>query len=171
VNARQSAAPSTLRTLRSLYYWVALFVVLVLADDATFGWIFWLLSQANPLVSAAVAVAVYWTIGYWITLQGLREHPRPVAAWLLKRLQLERKNPELAERQLRLRQKVTSIAVAIPMALLLGGVVTTLYLRRQEVVDDRRARHVAVWLTGLYALEFALIHALGIGGSIFWVRR
>lgn len=157
--------------LTTLYYWVALLVVLVLADDATFGWIFWLLSQVNPVLSAAVAVAMYWAIGYWITLQGLREQPRPVAAWFLKRLQLERKNRELAKRERALREKIRSVAIAVPMALLFGGVVTTLYLRRREVIDDDRARSVAFWLTGLYSLEFALIHALGIGGSIFWARQ
>ena len=158
-------------TLKTLYYWFALFIVLVLADDATFGWVFWLLSQADPLLSAAVAVVIYWAVGYLITLQGLRDQPRPIAAWFLRRLQLERKNPELARRQLKLKERITSVAVAVPMALLLGGVVTTLYLRRQGVVDDNRARRVALWLTGLYALEFAAIHALGIGGSIFWARR
>jgi hypothetical protein len=157
--------------LKTLYYWLALFIILVLADDATFGWIFWLLSQTDPLFSAAVAVVIYWTVGYLIALQGLRERPRPVAAWLLKRLQLERKNPELARRQRKLKESITSVTVAVPMALLLGGVVTTLYLRRRGVVDDDRARRVALWLTGLYALEFAAIHALGIGGSIFWARQ
>ncbi|MGQ0805046.1 MAG: hypothetical protein ACT4PI_14445 [Actinomycetota bacterium] len=157
--------------MKTLYYWFALFIVLVLADDATFGWIFWLLSQVDPLLSAVVALVIYWAVGYLITLQGLREQPRPIAAWLLRRLQLERKNPELARRQLKLKERITSVAVAVPMALLLGGVVTTLYLRRQGVVDDDRARRVALWLTGLYALEFAAIHALGIGGSIFWARR
>lgn len=158
-------------TLRTLYYWLVLFIILVLADDATFGWVFWLLSQTNPLFSAAVAVVIYWSVGYLVALQGLRDRPRPIAAWLLQRLQLERKNPELARRQLRLKERITSVAVAVPMALLLGGVVTTLYLRRQRLVDDNRARRVALWLTGLYALEFAAIHALGIGGSIFWARR
>jgi hypothetical protein len=155
---------------KTVYYWVALFVVLVLVDDATFGWIFWLLSQINPLLSAVVAVAIYWSVGYWIILEGLRPNPRPVAAWFLKRLQLGRKNPELAQRELRLMEKITSVAVAVPLALLFGGPVTTLYLRRRELVDDRQARRLGFWLQGLYALEFAAIHALGIGGSIFWAR-
>ncbi|MGH8984356.1 MAG: hypothetical protein ACRDY6_10855 [Acidimicrobiia bacterium] len=167
MHARES---TKLGRLKALYYWVALFVVLVLADDATFGWVFWLLSQVNPWLSAAAAVAIYWSIGYWIALEGLRPYPRPVAAWFLKRLQLERRNPELAKRELTLKQKITSVAAAVPMTLLLGGVVTALYLRRREVVDDGRARRIAFWLTGLYALEFAVIHALGIGGSIFWAR-
>jgi hypothetical protein len=162
--AKQQAAWKT------LYYWVALFIVLVLVDDATFGWIFWLLSQVDPLLSAMVAVAIYWSVGYWIALEGLRPRPRPLAAWFLKRLQLERKNPELARRELKLMEKITSVALAVPMALLFGGVVTTLYLRRRELVDDHRARRLAFWLQGLYALEFAAIHALGIGGSIFWAR-
>lgn len=159
------------RFFRTLYYWTLLLVTLVVVDDLTFGWIFWLLSQIHPLLSALVALCAYWAIGYWITLRGLSPEPGKVARWFLNRLQLERKNPELRAREDELQKKITSIAIAIPLSLLFGGVVTTLWLRRRDVVDDSAAKRVALVLCGLYALEFALIHALGIGGSIFFVRQ
>lgn len=168
-------APETLADrqsfIKTTYYWVALLVALILADDATFGWIFWALSQVHLVWSAAAALAIYWSVGYWVTLRGLNPEPGRLAGWLLNRLQLERKNPELFHREMRLKQKLTSVAAAIPMTVLFGGVLTTLWLYRQEVVDYHAARKLAFWLAGLYALEFALIHALGIGGSIFWARQ
>ncbi|HSX17811.1 MAG TPA: hypothetical protein VLE51_00430 [Candidatus Saccharimonadales bacterium] len=157
--------------LRTLYYWGALFIVLLIADDATFGWIFWALAQINPFISAAAALVIYWSIGYWITIRGLKPDPGKVAGWFLRRLQLERKNPELRAREERLKSKITSLAVGIPMSLLFGGVLTTLWLRHRNVIDDHQARRVAFWLCGLYALEFGLIHGLGIGGSIFFARQ
>ena len=157
--------------LRTLYYWTLLLIVLLIADDLTFGWIFWALAQIHPFVSAAAALVVYWTIGYWVTLRGLKPNPGKIAGWFLRRLQLERKNPELQSRQERLKAKITSIVVGIPMSLLFGGVVTTLWLCRRNIIDDHKARQVAFWLCGLYAIEFTLIHALGIGGTIFILRQ
>lgn len=157
--------------LRTFYYWTVLFILLLIADDLTFGWIFWALAQIHPLISAAIALAVYWSIGYWITLRGLSPQPGKIAGWLLNRLQLERKNPELQARQERLQAKITSTAAAIGLSLLFGGVVTTLYLRRREVVNDSQARRLGFWLCGIYAVEFAAIHALGIGCSIFFARQ
>ncbi len=156
--------------LRTLYYWFALLTALVVVDDLTFGWIFWALAQVHPLVSAGAALVTYWAMGYWITLRGLAPKPGKLAGWFLNRLQLERKNPELQEREDRLKAKITSIGVAIPMALLFGGVVTTLWLRRRGVVNESQARKLAFWLCGLYALEFALMHGLGIGGAIYIAR-
>lgn len=167
-NTTEAKKPSSLRTF---YYWAALLITLIMVDDATFGWIFWLLSQINPMVSAAAAIAIYWFIGYWITLRGLEPNPGKIASKLLNRLQLERKNPELRRREKQLKNSISSIGIAVPMSLLFGGVVTTLWLRRRNVVDQAKARKVAFWLCGLYAAEFAAIHALGIGGSIFWMRH
>ena len=155
---------------RTLYYWTLLFAVLVVADDATFGWIFWALAQIHPLFSATIALVIYWTSGFWITTRGLAPEPGKVAGWFLNRLQLERGNPELRARENQLKQKITSVTIAIPMALLFGGVVVTLWLRRRGVVNDSGAYRLGFWLCGLSALEFALIHGLGIGGSIFFVR-
>lgn len=167
-NATEVRRPSRLRTL---YYWTILLLLLMVADDLTFGWIFWVLSQIHPLLSASAALVIYWSLGYWLTLRGLSPEPGKVASRLLSRLQLERKNHELRTREEELKNKVTSVSAAVPMSLLFGGVVTTLWLRRRGVVSESGARSLAFWLCGLYALEFAIIHALGIGGSIFIVRQ
>jgi len=167
----QQSAVRPQSRFRTLYYWAALLIALLLIDDVAFSWIFWGLSQYNPWISAAAALAIWWSMGYWITLRGLRHNPGRVAAWFLKSLQLERKNEQLRERQMYLRSRVRSVATAVPLTLLLGGVVTTLWLRRNNVIDDHRARRLALWLCGLYALEYAAVHAIGIGGSIFWARQ
>ncbi len=156
--------------LRTLYYWILLFVTLVVLDDLTFGWIFWALAQIHPLLSAFVALVIYWVIGYWLVVRGLAPEPGKVAGWFLSRLQLERGNTELRQRENQLKEKITSVGVAIPMALLFGGVVVTLWLRRRGIVSDSGAYRLGFWVCGLYALEFALVHGLGIGGSIFFVR-
>ena len=167
-NIVEARHPSFLRTF---YYWTLLLVTLVVLDDLTFGWIFWALAQIHPLISASAAFAIYWAMGYWIALRGLSPVPGKLASWFLARLQLEHKNPELQVREQMLKEKITSISTAIPMALLFGGVVTTLWLRRRGTVDDSGARSLAFWLCGLYALEFALIHGFGIGGSFFVARQ
>lgn len=157
--------------LRTLYYWTLLLVTLVVMDDLTFGWIFWGLAQIHPLVSAAIAFGISWSLSYWLTLRGLSPTPGRLANWFLNRFQLERSNPELRVREVQLKEKITSISVAVPMALLFGGILTTLWLFRRGVVDRKKARTIAFWLTGLYAVEFAFIHGFGIGGSIFFVRQ
>ncbi len=157
--------------LRTLYYWIALFAILVVVDDLTFGWIFWLLAQIHPLVSATAALLIYWVLGYWLLIRGLNPNPGKWAHKMLNRLQLERKNPELRAREEELKNKITSVAVAIPMSLLFGGVLTVLWLRRRNVVSDDGAYRLGFWLCGLYALEFALLHGFGIGGSIFIIRQ
>lgn len=161
--ANEVRHPSRLRTL---YYWTLLLITLVVLDDLTFGWIFWALAQIHPMLSALVALCVYWALGYWLTIRGLSPVPGKLAARFLNRLQLERKNPELRDRQDQLKNRITSIAWAVPMSLLLGGVVTTLWLRRRGVVSDTGAYRLGFWLCGLYALEFAFIHGFGIGGSL-----
>lgn len=156
---------------RTLYYWVALMVTLLVVDDMTFGWAFWAISQFSLLVSAVAALAMYWVMGFWITLRGLDPQPGRIAGWFLRRLQLGHNNPELHDREERLRAKVTSVAAAAPMTLLFGGVFTTLWLRRRGLVDDRTVKWLAFWLSGLFALEVAAIHAVGIGGLILFVRH
>lgn len=157
--------------LRTFTYWAMLLIAMVVLDDLTFGWIFWAIAQISPLLSAGVAVVFYWAMGYWITLRGLAPNPGRVATRLLKRLQLERKNPELRIREDELKLKMTSIITAVPLSLLFGGVVSTLWLWRNGVVNTPKARSVAFWLCGLYALEFGFIHGFGIGGSIFIARQ
>ena len=157
--------------LRTLYYWSVLLTVLLVLDDLVFGWIFWVLAQLSLSVAIAVAVVISWAFGYWLTLRGLSPYPGRVAQFLLRRLQLERKNEELQHRQRQLREKLASSGAAVPMTLLFGGVVTTLWLRRQGAVDEARARKLAFWLSGVYALEFAFIHAFAIGGGISLLRQ
>jgi hypothetical protein len=148
-----------------------LLITLIVLDDLVFGWIFWALAQINPFLSATVAFLSSWSFSYWLTVKGLSPNPGKVAALLLSRFQLGHKNPELQRREQELLNKITSIGIAIPMTLLFGGVVTTLWLRRKNVVSATHAYRLGFILTGVYAVEVALVHGLGIGGSIFFFRQ
>lgn len=156
--------------LRTLYYWSLLLIMLFVLDDLVFGWVFWALAQVQLGTTIAIAIVSSWSLGYWLTLRGLKPHPGKIAHFLLSRLQLERKNVELQRREQQFRDRLAAGGAAVPMTLIFGGVVTTLWLRRQGAVDEARARKLAFWLSGVYALEFAFIHALLIGGGISMIR-
>lgn len=138
-------------------------MTLVVLDDLIFGPIAWGLAQIDPWLAVIVSFAAMWGGSYWLVLRGLAPSPGPVASALLRRLQLERRNPELTAREASLKSRITSVGVAVPMSLLFGGVVTSLWLIRREVVDEGQIRQVALVLTFLYAVEFVLLHAVGGG--------
>jgi hypothetical protein len=151
--------------LRNLFWWFALLVTLVILDDLVFGPIAWLIAQVNPWLAAVVGFSAMWGLSYWLVLVGVRPQQGRVARLLLSRLQLERRNPRIREREATLKAHLTSVAVAVPMSLLFGGVVTSLWLYKREVVDERQVRRLAFWLTALYACEFVILHAFG-GGRV-----
>jgi hypothetical protein len=167
----QTASERPQSFLRTLRTWVLLFLALFVADDLTFGILFWVITQYSIYVSAAAAFVLYWAIGYWVTLRGLRPNPGKWASKLLKWLQLEHENPELHKLEADLQNKITSVATAVPMTLLFGGIFTTLWLHRRNVVDTKQAKRLAFWLCGLYAFEPTAIHAVGIGGLILFLRH
>lgn len=154
-----------LASVRSLFWWFALFITLVILDDLVFGPIAWLLAQINPWLAALVGFSAMWGVSYWLVIVSLRPHQGRVAKLLLSRLQLERRNPALREREATLKAHLTSVALAVPMSLLFGGVVTSLWLYKREVVDERQVRSLALVLTALYACEFVVLHAFG-GGRV-----
>ncbi len=167
-----TAQPQSFSRTRAVYYWILLLASLVVLDDLLFGWIFWALALVHPIFSAVIAFAACWGISYWLVLEGLRAEPKKVAAILLARFGLERKNPEIARREHSLKKKLASVGAAVPMTLLFGGVVTTLWLRRRAVIPtDSLARRTGAYLTAVYAVEFMLLHALGIGGGLFLTFR
>ncbi len=153
------------RVFRAVYYWVLLWVLLTIADDATFGWIFWTIAGFSAWVSAVFAFVSYWLIGYKLVDYGMRDTKPKWADKLLERLMLNRKNPELAQREQQLKDHVTGVVVGLFASLLIGGVVTSLLLYRRGVSRQQVLRYAAV-ATAIYALEFALIHGLGLGGSV-----
>lgn len=157
--------------VRTLFYWLAFFLVLVFWDDLVFGSIFWSMSQFSVITSVVVAFVFSWRLGYWLALRGLAPEPGTVAGWMLKKFMLERKHPEFRKRQQLLIGKITSVAMAVPLSLIVGGVVTTLWLRSREIVDDVQAKKVALWLCAIYAVLFAIVHAFGIGGGILVTRH
>jgi hypothetical protein len=161
-------APSTggrgpIAAARNLFWWAALLVTLVILDDLVFGPIAWLIAQVSPWLAAVVGFSAMWGLSYWLVVVGVRQDQGRVARLLLSRLQLERRNPAIREREDTLKAHLTSVAVAVPMSLLFGGVVTSLWLYKREVVDERQVRRLALWLTALYACEFVVLHAFGGG--------
>lgn len=164
-------SPSIILRLRTFYYWTLLLAVLLVADDMVFGWVFWVLAQVNYPATIAVAFVCSWIFGYWLTIRGLKPNPGRLAEFMLSRLQLERRHPELRKREQQLRDRFVSVGTAATMTFLFGGVVATLWLYRGGSIHQERAHKLAFWLTGVYAVEFALIHAFAIGGGILWIRQ
>ena len=160
-----SPAPESavIRTLRNLFWWTALLVTLIVVDDLLFGPIAWGLAQISVWLAAVVGFTAMWGFSYWLVLVGLRPDPPRLAQAMLRRLQLERRSAELQAREASLKERLTSVGIAIPMSLLFGGVVTSLWLRRRDVVNDTQVRRLALYLTALYACEFVLLHAFGGG--------
>lgn len=156
--------------IRNAGWWLLLLLTLVILDDLVFGPIAWGLAQVSPLLAVLVSFGAMWGCSYWLTLRGLDPHPGPVAAALLSRLHLARRSDELTRREASLKDRITSVSVAVPMSLLFGGVVTTLWLHKRELVNDAQVKPVALALTFLYAIEFVLLHAVGGGRLVLEIR-
>lgn len=170
VTAPASIAPAPgsriVRVLQSSVWWLATFAALVVVGDISDGWVFWVIAHFSVWLSAASALVWAWGTGYWLTLRGLSPSPGRIASFFLRRLSLEPSGGAVAERTAEMHRRVTSIAWAVPMTLLLGGVVTTLVMRKSGVIVGDACRRWGCWLSGLFAVEFAAIHGLAIGGAL-----
>lgn len=132
---------------------------LVVIDDLTYGPVFWVLSIVGPTpIVVGFAFGIYWLVQMFLVREGLKSQPGRAARFFLERLQLERKNAEIGHREQTLHRKVTTAVVALPLSLVIGGVLPPLILARNGVARTT-ARRLAVVTSGLYAAEFAYLHA------------
>lgn len=160
--AEHVAAPvgDRLSWWRVLLWWSVTLLTLVLLDDLTFGPIFWILSRtAGPLVSAATAFGLYTVAQVYIVYRATEDRPGRIAAFFLRRLDLNRRSRHVAENEGKLRSRVAGWTSAILVTPVIGGVIPPLLLWRMGW--SRQAVRRLVWVCApIYATEFAILHGL-----------
>jgi hypothetical protein len=151
---------------RGLFWWCVTVLVLVIVDDLVFGPVFWSIALLSRPAAVIFAFCASWAFGTWLVFRGTREDPGRVARFFLNRLWLERRNPDIAQRERRVREAVTSTIAATVATPFIGGVVPSLVLYKRDAMPVGQIRRLAVFLAALYAVEFAAIHGYGFGGVL-----
>ncbi len=153
------------RLLTTLGWWVATVAVLVVVDDLTFGPAFWAVSRLwGSMAAAGLAFVIYTVVQVWLVRSGTAESPCGLAVWLLQRLQLERKNRNVAENEQRLHSWVGAELPAVLITPVIGGVLPPLILYKLGYPAGR-VRALSLVCAPIYAAEFAFLHGW-IPGSI-----
>lgn len=151
--------------LHAAAWWLVTLVVLVILDDLTFGPFFWALSRiGGPWVAFIAALCIYIPAQIVLVFRATSDQPGRVASFFLRRFDLERRSPHVAAREQRLRARVTGIITAVPMSLVIGGVLPPLALQRAGY-GVTFVRRLSIVTSTLYALEFATLHGL-LPGSL-----
>ena len=147
------------RTATSLFWWAATLVTLIVVDDLTYGPVFWLATRLGPTaIVVVVTFSIYWVAQVLIVRESTSETPHRVASFILDRLQLTRKNDEIHKREQSLLSRVTGATVAVPLSLVIGGILPVLLLfRAGRPVDS--VRRLSLLTSAVYAAEFAYLHA------------
>lgn len=162
--------PTRVSWWESMFWWATTLTTLILLDDLTTGPAFWLISLISPWLATGLAFVVSFMFQVWVTRAGLTAEPGKVAQFFLRKLNLNRKNRQIEQREESLTRKVTSTVSAVLVSLIVGGVLPILLLHKSGKADVKRL-HRLVWLTaGCYAVEFALIHGgFGAGALLRWL--
>lgn len=160
--AAPSADPSLGRASRLsvLLWWTATLVTLAALDDLTFGPFFWLVSRVwSPAASAALVYLIYVPAQVTIVRRATGPEPGRVASYFLRRFDLQRRSARVGANERKLRDSVLGAGTAIPVTLLIGGVLPPLLLWRRGY-EKRFVRRLSVATAVIYATEFALLHAV-----------
>jgi len=155
-----TSAPARPALAVVLWWWAVTLAVLVVLDDLTFGPFFWAISRlAGPGWAMAAVYAIYVPVQLFLVRRGTAEEPGPVAHWFLRRLDLERRFERVGHNEERLHSRVVGAGSAVPLSLVIGGVLPPLLLWRRGFSADF-VRRVAIVTAVVYATEFALLHGL-----------
>ncbi len=151
----RAAAP-----LSVVAWWLATVLTLVVLDDLTFGPAFWVVARlAGPLVAVIAIFCVYVPAQLVILKGATSDSPGRATSFFLRRLDLERRKPQLARNEQQLRSKVVGAGSAVLLSLVIGGVLPPLLLWRRGA-DRRFVLRLGVVTSFVYAAEFALLHGL-----------
>lgn len=144
----------------TVWWWFVTLVTLVVLDDLTFGPFFWAVARLMGAVWAVAAVyAIYIPAQMFLVVRGTADSPGPVADWFLRRLDLQRRYSEVAQREGLLRSKIVGGLSSVAFSLLIGGVIPPLILWRQGYPRTFVIR-IALLTSTVYATEFAVLHGL-----------
>lgn len=160
--AEQALAPAgeRLSWWRVALWWTATVLTLVVLDDLTFGPVFWIISRtAGPWISALTALVLYTAAQVYIVFRATEDHPGRIAAFFLRRLDLNRRSRRVAANEHKLRSQVAGWTSAIVMTPIIGGVLPPLLLWRAGW-PRRQVRQIVLVCAPIYALEFAILHGL-----------
>lgn len=146
------------RSGRATFWWVATVTTLVVVDDLTYGPVFWLLTGIFGRVVIVAAFIIYFFAQLYLVNHGIKDSPGRLARAFLDRLQLSRRSDEVADRETRLHEQVTGVALACLFALLIGGILPPLLLRRRGW-SRRAVQRLAVATSAIYAIEFTILHS------------
>lgn len=147
-------------TASTIGWWAATLVTLVILDDLTFGPFFWLISRlGSPTAGFLAAFVIYVPVQIALVRAGTSGSPGRLAAAMLRRLDLDRRSKNIADREHRMHERVTGTISALGLSLLIGGVLPPLILWRSGF-STRFVRVLSVATATIYALEFALLHGL-----------
>jgi hypothetical protein len=118
---------------------------------------FWAIAVWNQTGATLLAFAVSLLFQLWLVRAGTSSSPGRIARFMLKRLMLERKNPEIERREEEIKAKSAKIGGAIMVSPLIGGVLPVLLLHKHHF--SRSTSLKVAWITSLiYAIEFGLLH-------------
>lgn len=153
-------AQKVLRALEAAFWWSITVVVLVVLDDVTFGPVFWTLAvTVGPVVSFLAAMSVYVPVQVWLVHRATEPEPGRAAAWMLRRLYLNRRVRRVARNEQRIHGRVVGALSAVALSPVVGGVLPPLVLNSSGY-DRVFVRRVS-WVTATaYALTFAVIHGI-----------
>lgn len=161
----QTSRRSTAAPLLVAAWWAATVLTLVVLDDLTFGPAFWALARlAGPLVAVVAIFCIYVPAQLLILKGATSDTPGRATSFFLRRLDLERRNPQLARNEQQLRSKVVGAGSAVVLSLVIGGVLPPLLMWRRGAERGFVLR-LGVATSVVYAAEFAVLH--GFVPSIF----
>lgn len=157
---RRTTAP-----LLVVAWWAATVLTLVVLDDLTFGPAFWALARlAGPLVAVVAIFSIYVPAQLLILRGATSDSPGRATRFFLRRLDLERRNPQLARNEQQLRSKVVGAGSAVVLSLVIGGVLPPLLMWRRGA-DRGFVLRLGMVTSVVYAAEFAVLHGF-VPGSI-----
>lgn len=158
---------SSSRWWLTILWWAATVITLVLVDDMITGPVFWLLSLVSRPGATIVAFVASFVFQVWLSWAGMNVKSGGRAEAWTNRLMGARKMTHIEENQESLRRHVVSMASAIVVSPLIGGVLPVLLLHRRGLISVDRLRRLAFVTAAIYATEFALIHGgYGMGAVV-----
>lgn len=141
----------------SIFWWTVTVLTLFVMDDMVFGPVFWAISVWSQVGATVLAFVISLLFQLWLVRAGTSSNPGRVAKFMLKRLMLERKNPEVEKREEKIKAKSAKISGAILVSPLIGGVLPILLLYKHQF--SRNTTLEVAWATTfIYAIEFCLLH-------------
>ncbi len=142
----------------TVMWWLATLVTLVILDDLTFGPVFWLISRlGSPIAGFLAALVIYVPVQVGLVWAATSGDPGRAASFLLRRLDLERRSQNVADREQRLHRRITGAASAVALSFVVGGVLPPLVLWRSGF-STRFVRRLSLVTASAYAVEFSLVH-------------